>query len=47
MVRRDACGVGGRRGEGGEEGGGGRGEEGRGAPTATASCYIGDLLVDQ
>ena len=44
MVRRDAC-----RGGGGEEGEkerrkGGEDEE---APTATASCYIGDLLVDQ
>lgn len=38
MVRRDAC-----RGGGGARGGGGGGE----VPTATASCYIGDLLVDQ
>lgn len=37
MVQRDTC-----RGEGG----GGGGERGD-APTVTASCYIGDLLVDQ
>lgn len=35
MVQRDAC-----------RGGGGGGEE-KEAPTANASCYIGDLLVDQ
>lgn len=35
MVQRDTC-----RGEGG---GGERGD----APAVTASCYIGDLLVDQ
>lgn len=39
MVQRDAC-------RGGGEGGGGGGEE-KEAPTANASCYIGDLLVDQ
>lgn len=36
MVQRDAC-----------RGGGGGGGEEKEAPTANASCYIGDLLVDQ
>lgn len=39
MVQRDEC-----RGGGGEGSGG---EEEKEAPTASASCYIGDLLADR